>query len=237
MTKGDKSFKMKQFDISDFGSGMKVGTDGIILGAWAGAEAPKHILDIGTGSGLIALMLAQRFPNAIIHAIDIDALSEEQARYNIANSPFTKRIQSFHASLSEWSLIKQEYYDMLVCNPPFFNQKDNSESSSRSFARNLNYLPPESLFEYACLLAKPTAKLSIIYPGEIEIESVVQESGWFTERLTRVHTTEQKLSKRTLYQFSRLSQPCKKQTLYLRDSLGYTKEYRDLVKGFYTSLK
>ena len=99
---------------------MKVGTDGVLLGAWANGADAKNILDIGSGSGLIALMMAQRFPEAEIHAIEIDEDAYEQSMINFLNGQFKNRIQGFHASLQEWLRFTDKQYDLMICNPPYF---------------------------------------------------------------------------------------------------------------------
>ena len=112
---------MKKFCIAQQHAAMKVGTDGVLLGAWAEGEGVRSILDIGTGSGLIALMRwRQRFPVAEVHAIELDVHAAEQALYVAAASPFSRRIQVFQSIVQEWISAVMHTYDLVVCNPPFF---------------------------------------------------------------------------------------------------------------------
>ena len=132
------SFTFRQFHIEQDKCAMKVGTDGVLLGSWA--KGGKRILDIGTGTGLIALMMAQRFPDANIDAIEIDENAVIQATENVLRSPFTKQIVVKHCSLQTYSETKEKY-DSIVCNPPYFVDSLKSNDNNRTVARHTDALP------------------------------------------------------------------------------------------------
>ena len=139
-------FRFKQFTIHQERCAMKVGTDGVLLGAWA--EGGKAILDIGTGTGLIACMMAQRFPDATVQAIEIDEAACQQARENVTASPFLDRIFITNTSLQEFVSElpqHQQQYDCIVCNPPYFVNSMKAPDSQRSIARHTDTLPSPHL--------------------------------------------------------------------------------------------
>ena len=132
-------FQFKQFTVWHDKCAMKVGADGVTLGAWADVSDVKSVLDIGCGSGLIALMIAQR-SEAGITAIDIDGQSIEQTKENTGNSPWSERIKTVHASLQQFAANSDVLFDLIVCNPPYFNNSLKSPSESRTMARHTDTL-------------------------------------------------------------------------------------------------
>ena len=146
-------FRFKKFTVYHDRCAMKVGTDGVLLGAWVNVSG-DNILDIGTGTGLISLMMAQRNEKAVIDAIDIDSDAVSQAKDNIGNSPFSNRINSWNASLQEFSSKVEKRYDVIVSNPPFFVQSLKSPNKERSVARHTDSLPVADLIKGGgCLLS------------------------------------------------------------------------------------
>ena len=127
-----KPFQFKQFSIFQDQTAMKVGTDGVLLGAWVNVFG-QNVLDIGTGTGLISLMIAQRFPEANIDALEIDSDAFLQAEENFSNSKFNHRLTLFHTSLQDYNSAKK--YDLIVSNPPFFTVNDLVSFDSRKQAR------------------------------------------------------------------------------------------------------
>ena len=148
---------------------MKVGTDGVLLGAWAGVENAKTILDVGTGSGLIALMLAQR-SHAAIDAIDINPEAYEQAVGNIRESVFSQRIQVYLSSLNEYTGNTTNRYDLIVSNPPYFVQSLRSPDNQRTVARHTDSLSLESLLTDSSRLLSPGGRIALILPADREDE-------------------------------------------------------------------
>ena len=137
-------FTFKQFVVKHDMCAMKVGTDGVLLGSWA--DGGDRILDIGTGTGLIALMMAQRFDGAHIDCIDIDPKACQQARGNVADSRFSSRINVYHSDVSSFEPPQQ--YDSIVCNPPFFSESLKCPDEQRSMARHTDSLLPQDLFRH-----------------------------------------------------------------------------------------
>ncbi|WP_270776941.1 tRNA1(Val) (adenine(37)-N6)-methyltransferase [Segatella buccae] len=199
-------FRFRQFSVRHDRCAMKVGTDGVLLGAWA--PGGRSILDIGTGTGLIALMMAQRFPEAHVTGIDIDGDAALQARENAADSPFGPRIEVAHSSLAGFVAAASPplSFDSIVCNPPFFLHSLKNPDARRSVARHADSLPFADLFRGVAALLAPSGVFSAIVPAEV-FEAFTAEAsiaGLFVSRLTRVRTTPRKPPKRSLVAFSRL---------------------------------
>jgi len=156
-------FKFKQFSINQDKTAMKVGTDGVLLGAWTPTNHnPFSILDIGTGTGLIALMLAQRTTAEQIDALEIDEDAYEQAVDNFENSPWSDRLFCFHAGLDEFIEEPEDEYDLIVSNPPFYSEDYKTENEQRDLARFQDALPFEDLVEAADLLLSENGILAVI---------------------------------------------------------------------------
>ena len=195
-------FQFRQFVVRQERCAMKVGTDGTLLGAWAQAPmGPCRVLDIGTGSGLIALMMAQRFPEASVVGIDIDPEAVAQARENAMESPFAARI-----SISETDVVSMEspdLFDAIVCNPPYFVDSLTCPDAQRTTARHTVSLSYESLMKAAFRLLKTAGFFSVVIPVEsrsaIEAQAALQ--GFFITRVCLVRTTPKKQPKRCLMEF------------------------------------
>ena len=219
---------------------MKVGTDGVLLGAWAPIDHhPFSILDIGTGTGLIALMLAQRSDAEQIDALEIDADAFEQAAENFEASPWPDRLFCFHAGLDEFVDEPEDTYDLIVSNPPFHEEQVLSSDEARSQARFSGSLPLEELFEAATLLLSDTGVLAIIIPCKSEAfaAKLAAASGLYPFRITRVKGTPDAAAKRSLMAFSRHQSECEKGELTLELARHqYTDAFRDLVRDFYLKL-
>lgn len=230
-------FTFRQFAIHQDRCAMKVGTDGVLLGAWAGggikeAHDVKYILDIGTGTGLIALMTAQRFPDAMVTAIDIDKDAAEQAKENISESPFSHNIKVLHKSLQEY--IEGENvlgkYNLIVCNPPFFDNSLTCPDPSRTVARHTSTLPFASLMKGARSLLADNGIFALVIPSECrqKIEDEAIFAGLYLCRRTAVVTKEGKKPKRFLLEFGLNVMPAADTKLSLESD-----EYRALTADFY----
>lgn len=227
------NFQFKQFMVSQDRCAMKVGTDGVLLGAWA--HGGSHILDIGTGTGIIALMMAQRFPKALVDAIEIDSEAAHQAVENVARSPFADRIKVVETSLQQFK--PDEPYDVIVTNPPFFAHSLKSPDDSRRLARQTDSLPFSAIFAFAKENLVVDGELSAIIPTDY-LEEFSQEAfmrGMFLSRQYAVKTVERKPAKRTLVAFSP-SRPAAfdKREVILSDKDGKRSPwYEELVEEFY----
>lgn len=216
---------------------MKVGTDGVLLGAWANVSSATTILDIGTGTGLIALMLAQRNSSAIIDAIEIDKNAYEQAIENVQNSPWASRINIIHSNFSTFKQEAQSQYSLIVSNPPYFSSSLQSPDTQRTTARHTKELAHQDLLEGSLRLATADGVLSVILPyveGNVFI-ALAANAGLFCNRKTNVATRNGSSTKRLLLEFSRAQKKLQETTLYIRgfEENSFTDRYKELTKEFY----
>jgi tRNA1Val (adenine37-N6)-methyltransferase len=235
-------FQFKQFTIHQNQSAMKVGTDGVLLGAWTPIDhLPFSILDIGTGTGLIALMLAQRTNAEEIEAIEIDADAHEQATENFESSPWNDRLFCFHASLDAFmEELQDEEYDLIVSNPPFYSENVSSGSQARDNARQNQSLPFEDLCEAASVLLSDEGIFAIIAPFKEEQRFIglAMENDLHPMKITRVKGTPDSETKRSLLAFSRNNtEDFPVDELVIETARHhYTPEYVALTKDFYLNM-
>ena len=203
MGKAEKHlFRFRRFSLTDSRSALKIGTDGVLLGAWADASNATALLDIGTGCGLIALMMAQRFPEARIDAIETDAGALEDATENIAKSPFFDRIKAFRGDFRAYDFPSK--YDFVVSNPPFFTEDTLSPDHARAGARSACSLPPEALAGKIRQVLSEQGAAAVIYPyaAAETVIAVFRENGLFLRRRTDVKGAPHRPFKRSLLAFS-----------------------------------
>lgn len=215
---------------------MKIGTDGVLLGAWVNAENPQKILDIGTGTALILLMLAQRFPDSELTGIEIDENAFEEAEFNISQSKFHDRCEVFHSSLQEFN--SEEKFDLIVSNPPFF-ELTHKENSSRNTARQQSDLTFKELILNAEKHLSSNGKFAVIIPFESEKYFINLASNFnlFPTKITRVKGNENASFKRSLLLFSRNEMEAEIDELIIEISRNiYTEEYISLTKDFYLKM-
>jgi tRNA1Val (adenine37-N6)-methyltransferase len=240
-------FNFKQFTIRHDKCAMKVGTDGVLLGAWvtilpemltaSSRNATIPVLDIGTGTGLIALMIAQRNNNAKIDAIDIDRDACNQATENIERSPFKNRIRVIHQPLTDYSAEKK--YDLIISNPPFFNNSLKSPDEKRSMARHNDSLPLKQLIEHAIPMLSENGRIALILPAQLseELDFIIATHKLYTVRRTDVIPVEGTQPKRFLIEISGKppqKQEVKTEILTLETkSRKRTEQYQKLTKDFY----
>ena len=206
---------------------MKVGTDGVLLGAWA--QGGRRILDVGTGTGVIALMMAQRYREALVTAIDIDEDAVLQARQNVAASPFQSRVEVVHSSIQDFIPLTS-LYDSIVSNPPFFTDALRAPDQQRNVARHTDALSYRELMDAAWRLMSDDGELSVVIPFDyrkrLEDEAIIR--GFFPSRVCAVKTTERKPARRYLLAFRKQPCPCERIEMTIGDS-----HYRAMTSAFY----
>jgi len=217
---------------------MKVGTDGVLLGAWASApESGSRILDVGTGTGLIALMLAQRTMDVAVDALEIDPASAGQAIENFRNSPWNERLKCIQSSFQEFSSRCSTKYDLILCNPPFFSGSTKTPSRERTLARHDNSLNLQDLFKGSISLMKQRTLISLVLPvqKETQVLDLITEQKLYCNRLTRVIPSPGKPAKRLLLELSPVKAKPIEDTLTIETGKRhtYSTEYKNLVEEFY----
>ena len=232
-----KDFKFKQFTITNRGDiGMPVSTDGVMLGAWAFQNAPQAVLDIGTGSGLLALMCAQRFPNTLIQAIDIDKNAYLTASDNIAQSPWVDRIEVIQQDILEKGFSR--HFDAIICNPPYFTSGETAQNASRAIARHTQTLGHEDLILQLDSLLTPEGVAAFILPtneGEAFIQ-LANTHGWVVARCCHVQTTLRKPATRLLFELKRHATCSIEENLTINADQGYSDQFIALTHQFYLKM-
>ncbi len=234
-------FTFKQFSINQDKTAMKVGTDGVLLGAWTPvSHNPFSVLDIGAGTGIIALMIAQRSGAEQIDALEIDEDAYEQAVENFENSPWGDRLFCFHAGLDEFIEEPEDEYDLIVSNPPFYAEDYKSSNEQRDLARFQDAMPFDEIVEAADLLLSENGILAIIIPfrEEEKFIALAKESELYPIKITRVKGTPSSEIKRSLLAFSRNenTQTEIDELIIEIERHIYTPEYINLTKDFYLKM-
>ena len=234
-----KNFNFKQFSIYGGQSGMPVSTDGVLLGAWVNLAKKTSVLDIGTGTGLLALMVAQRFPEASISAIDIDQHAIHAAAINIEQSPWQDRICLHHGSILTTDF--PQLFDAIVCNPPYFNSGAQAQQSQRATARHSDSLDHLQLANRCFDITTESATASFILPtpeGEGFIK-LAQQCGWHLAKRLDVKTTDKKPASRILFELSKdpvCEQDLQRESLTIHHQGGYSAAFIALTKDFYLKM-
>ena len=230
-------FRFKQFSVDQTNCAMKINTDGVLLGAITSAENPKTILDIGTGTGVIALMLAQRFPDAQIDAVEIDLSSAETAEKNFKNSPFANRLQIYPTSIQNFWLQKQHHsYDLIVSNPPFYLDSLTSPKENKTLSKHteLNFF--EDLLQQIPDFLSTAGTFTIILPVKTaSIIKKIADEKLFLNQEVSVFSFGNDLPHRQILSFS-LNQTKTEHTSFTiyKSEKVYSDEYQNLLKDFLT---
>ena len=252
------SFQFKQFTIHQDRCAMKVGTDGVLLGAWARIPDAKtegqtvQVVDIGSGTGIISLMIAQRLNERLlpfcIEAIEIDETAADQALENVSDSPWSESIQVHPCSLDSYtqevgSIPNEEgtnpRYDLIISNPPFYNATLKPEDQGRAIARHKDSLPVAEIAQFASQHLKDGGRLALIYPTDYDTEVMTAAvlNGLSPVRICDVRTKIGKPCKRRMAEFMNHSEGIERTELAIRDAEGhYTEEYKLLTGDFYLKL-
>ncbi len=230
-------FRFKQFMVKQDKTAMKVGTDGVLLGSWAGVENPARILDIGTGTGLIALMMAQRYPSATVDAVEIDKDAAGQAAENFRHSAWDDRLSIHHQSLREFAVDRKRDYDLIVSNPPYFSRSMKAPGKGRTLARHDDLLSKEELLQDVVRLLKPEGVFAVILPFGSSAEFISIATGLllFPQKGLKVRPVPGRPFARILISFSFTAGEFHEDEIII-ESGGrhvYSEEYIRLTKDFY----
>ena len=238
----NQPFKFKEFTVDQDRCAMKIGTDGVLLGAWSSLDHfPESILDIGTGTGLIALMLAQRSDAELIDALEIEENAYEQSVENFEKSDWGNRLFCYHAAFDEFveEMQDEEKYDLIISNPPFYAEDYKSGNENRDQARFAEALPLEELLGGASLLLSENGHLDVIIPFSEEKNAlkIAEKYKLSPLKITRVKGTSTAPIKRSLISFGFQKTETVIDELIIEISRhNYTPEYQNLVKDFYLKL-
>ena len=226
-------FRFKQCAIDDSRCAMKVGTDAVILGAWANICNANTVLDIGTGCGLIALMIAQRC-NAQITAIDIDENAFIQSKENFLDSPWSQRLKSIHGAVQQFDLSSK--YDFIISNPPFFKNALKAPDPQRNTARHNDKLSFESLLDAVNRLLNDKGIFSFILPVTEANQVITLATAYqlYPIRCCEVFSRDGNIPNRLLVELTRAESSIKTEKLIIRNNSNqYTLQYKQLTKDFY----
>jgi tRNA1Val (adenine37-N6)-methyltransferase len=228
-------FQFQQFRVLQDRCAMKISTDAVLLGSLAQCPSPKQILDIGTGTGVIALMLAQRFPEAQVTALEIDPEAAAQAAENFKESPFADRLQLIPTALQDFSADAS--FDLIVSNPPYFPNHLKSIDHKRNLALHTNGLPFETLLSQACQLLAPSGQFWVILPPR-QMEDfckLAEQVLLFPNSKIQIRDTASKPTHREIVSFSKTKEfpSISIRICSLKNEDGtYTKDYQQLIAGF-----
>ena len=236
---GNSWFRFKQFTIQQKESAMKVGTDSLVLGAWLSIQEADKILDVGTGTGILAIMMAQR-SGALIDAVESNKSACLEAVENVKSSPWHDRIRVIESSFQDfWNVQKMVgfRYDLIISNPPYYSNSLPAKTSDRTLARHTNTLTISELLKGVNELLKPHGRLGLVmpYPEGKQFIAVVKEEGFYCNRLLQLRSRPGRPVKRLLMELSRKEMELEIQDLVISESgqNKYTNEYINVTKDFY----
>ena len=232
------SFQFKQFTVKQDRCAMKVGTDGVLLGAWTNVTGAKRLLDIGTGTGLLALMLAQRSPELLVTAVEIEKEAAEQAKENVTHSPWASRIDVLNQDILSYP--NKEQFDVIVSNPPYFNNDLLPPNKQRTLARHNDHLTYADLIDKVVQLLHFDGRFSVIIPfnQKEDFITLCNRRGLYLKRMVKVQTVPNAAFKRVLLEFTlKESVEVDESTLLIEEKRHcYSTEYIELTKDFYLKM-
>ena len=231
-------FQFKQFKINQDIAAMKVGTDGVLLGAWVDLTDVQNVLDAGTGTGLIALMMAQRYAKSKITAIDIDPDACRQAAENFTMSQWSDRLDVVNVSIQSFRQNQNGAFDLIVCNPPFFQNSFKSDCSKRNLARHTDSLSAEDLIRSASMLSTDCGRLAVVIPEEQSERFIELSHKYFYNLVRSLHVKPNKMkpTKRRLLEFKKhFTGEFQENEIFIETAVRhfYSNEYKELTKEFY----
>jgi len=217
---------------------MKVGTDAVLLGVWVNVEVASRILDVGTGCGIIALMLAQRTSHEVmIEGIEVEAIDAEQAQENVNNSPWANRVHIHSVALQDFHSTTQ--FDLIVSNPPYFINSQLPPTAHRAKARHTHSLSFEELITHSLQLLNANGRLAVVLPFEEGnlFQSLAEQHGLFPNRRLAFYSRQGKPQERWLLEFSKSKLPVKEEQLILHgEGETWSEDYQNLARAFYLKL-
>jgi len=240
--KAVEPFQFKQFAVAQDQCAMRVGTDGVLLGAWACIEDVQKVLDVGTGSGVIAIMMAQRIADAKIHAIEIEEAAYLQAATNMEECVWSDRLQPIHQSIQDYAKLSREEYDLIISNPPFFSGGTFSLDENRTNVRHTVKLPHGDLLSAARKLLSKAGKLCIILPyiEGLRIQEVAKTYRLYCSKITEVVSRPGQKAERLLMEFRKeVCETVVKDEMSIYEGAKgkeYSAAYIDLTKQFYLKM-
>lgn len=227
-------FRFKQFEVEQSGCAMRINTDGVLLGAIVAQQQPQLILDIGTGTGVIAMMLAQRFPQAAVTAVEIDEAAAFRAASNFEASPFAARLQVQHSDIATFQT--EHRYDLMVSNPPYFVNDLKNPELRKGLARHADEDFFEGLLRKASALLSEKGMFWVILPAK-QAELLVVNAvlfKLFPRQIIHVHSDVSKSEFRQIVCFSFTDGPVLHENFYIYSAQGvYTDAYKTLLKDFF----
>jgi tRNA1Val (adenine37-N6)-methyltransferase len=231
----NKPFRFKQFEVHQGRSAMKVGTDAVLLGCWANVEGIMHILDVGTGTGVIALICAQRNSEALIEAIELDEGSAEDARYNFEIAPWKDRLKMHEGDFLK--IVSGQKFDLIISNPPYFSQSLRAANPSRNAARHDDSLPADAFLRQCKSLVEEKGRIALILPYN-QLERWVDEAAkfrFFPSRICHVFTLAHKDPARVMIELTKdFEEEPKMESFLVQKSPGESSDaYKELAKEFY----
>lgn len=235
----ERIFQFKQFAVRNERSAMKVGTDGVLLGAWCNVENAMRVLDVGSGCGLISLMIAQRTVSAIVTGVEIDNDAYEESAENVANSPWQNRVSMVHNSFADFYKNAPTKYDLIVSNPPFYENALAAPDAQRNKARQAEALPPDELFSLSAQMLTDNGLLSVIYPAESlpRLKDIASNCGLYPIRIALISGRESMPPKRVLAEFGKISRDTSIESFAVYQQSGkHTEEYINLTHNFYLKM-
>ncbi|MFZ5430688.1 MAG: tRNA1(Val) (adenine(37)-N6)-methyltransferase [Bacteroidota bacterium] len=227
-------FIFKQFTVSQEHSAMKVGVDSVLLGAWTNPRNEEPVLDVGTGTGLLALMMAQK-TNAMITAVEIDEMAAAEAAQNVRLSPWPDRIRVVHSSFQEFAASATRQFGLIVSNPPYFINSSHPEDIRRKKARHNDDLPFNDLLKGCAKLLTGTGSFNVILPADIaeRFVEMALKTGLYLTRSTWVKHSQEKPYHRRLMEFSLTPTETIESFLVIMTGNEFTEDYKLLTADYY----
>lgn len=235
-----RPFRFKKFTIYQDRCAMKVGTDGVLLGAWSDVTGVSSALDIGAGCGVIAIMLGQRAEAARVDAVEIDRMAYEQALENAGRAPWADRLQVYHTSIQSFAESHGGHYDLIVSNPPFFTGGTFSSNQDRNSVRHTTKLPHGDLLAAARTLLTPRGRFCVVLPliEGLRFQEMAASYHLYCNRMTEVKPRPGRPVERLLLQFGRSEGKLETDGLVIQEECSdeWTEAYKELTRAFYLKI-